>query len=119
MTTANKTTEAGERTQRESVLTSPVMSGGEYLAPNKHVHIYKPDMHPIDKMIRLYSTQWATSWKLQVRGPLSVACNGTREGKSSVIASVDLSLDQMISLRAALGEFISEAQAAISKAEGK
>lgn len=90
---------------------------GEYLAPNVRVHIYKPDTHPIDKMVRLYCTQWGYSWKLQVRGPLSVGCNGTKSGKSSVIASADLSLEQMISLKDALSEFISEAQEAIFKAQ--
>jgi hypothetical protein len=89
----------------------------EYLALNKSIHIYKPDTHPIDKMVRLYCTQWATSWKLQVRGPLSVGCNGTKEGKSSVIANAELSLEQMISLRDALNEFINEAQRAITQVE--
>lgn len=90
----------------------------EYLAQNKSVHIYKPDIHPIDKMVRLYCTHWATIWKLQIRGPLSIGCNATKEGKSSILANADLNMENMISLRDALNEFIAEAQTSIAKAEG-
>lgn len=112
MNTSEKALTKVEAPQRDT----PRFETGEYLAPNKQVRIYKPDIHPIDKMIRVYSTQYATNWKLQVRGPLSIGCNGTRAGKSSVIAGVDLSLEQMISLRDALSEFISEAESARSEA---
>lgn len=101
-------TKAGERTQ---------VIDGEFLANNESVSIYKPDMHPIGKMVRLYCTQHATSWKLQIRGTLGIGCNGMRKGKSSVIAGVDLSIPQMVDLRNAINEFISEAQAAITRAE--
>lgn len=41
-----------------------------------------------------------------------------KDGKSSVIANADLGLQEMIWLRDALGEFISEAEGAIAKATG-
>lgn len=90
----------------------------EYCSPER-VHIYKPDTHPIDGMVRVYCVQHATEWKLQVRGPLSIGCNATRKGKSSIIASAGLSLPDMISLRDALSGFITEAQSAIAKSEGR
>lgn len=72
------------------------------------MQIYKPDTHPIDRMVRLYCTMFGASWKLQIRGPLGIGCNGTKDGKSSIIANVDLNLPEMIALRDALDEFILE-----------
>lgn len=94
-----QSSKAGERTQ---------LTSGEYIAQNKSVNIYRPDTHPINRMIRIYCTMMGAAWKLQIRGPLGIGCNGTRDGKSSIIANVDLSLPEMIALRDALDEFILE-----------
>lgn len=65
-------------------------------------------------------TNRASIWpRTKIRGPIGIGCNGTRDGKSSVIANADLNLQSMISLRDAISEFITEAQGAITKAEGR
>lgn len=80
---------------------------GEFLAPNESVTIQKPDMHPIDRLLRIYCVQFKSSWKLQVRGPLGVGRFGTTPSKTtSIIAGVDLSRQQMIDLRDAIDELL-------------
>jgi hypothetical protein len=84
------------------------LTSGEYLAENKNVKIYKPDTHPIQRMVRIYCVQYAQTWKLQIRGPLGIGLCGSKDGKSSIIANVDLNVEQMVSLRNAIDELIAE-----------
>jgi hypothetical protein len=75
----------------------------------KHVHIYKPtDMKErVPAAIRLYSTQFGSSWGMQVRGPMSIG-GGYMTGKSDIIAHASLGVDDLLALRDAIDEALNE-----------
>jgi len=58
------------------------------------------------RTIRLYTTQFAERWCLQIRGPLGKGFLGNNDSAEFVIASADLTIDQMIALRNAISDHL-------------
>lgn len=51
------------------------------------------------RMIRLYPTQHAQRWALQIRGPLGIGFNANKDGKDFVVANAPLDREDMKALR--------------------
>lgn len=82
----------------------------EYYSANASARAFKGAKAdaPIEGAVRLYCTQSASAWQLQVRGPLGLGPFGLRDGKDSVIAGASLSVDQMKELRDAINVLLRE-----------
>ncbi len=63
----------------------------------------------IERAVRLYCTQYAQSWSLQVRGPEGTGLMGYTDGKRDMIANASLGKDDLIALRDAINEALAEA----------
>lgn len=63
----------------------------------------------LERAIRLYCTQHASAWSLQIRSPLGIGSFGHQDGKDDVIACASLSRDDLLALRAAIDEALTEA----------
>mgnify|MGYP001614930810 CR=1 FL=1 len=63
----------------------------------------------IERAIRLYSTQYAQAWSLQIRSPIGIGTFGMTDGKDDVIANASLHREDMIALRDAINEALADA----------
>ena len=72
--------------------------------PRIHVLKYNQPHCRIERASRLYSTQFAQAWSLQIRAPLGIGTYGYEDGKTDVIANASLYREDMIALRDALNE---------------
>ena len=74
----------------------------EFYRPVDFVDIRKAKDVTPENGVRLYSTQRAVSWRLQVRGLLTLATG--RESKDFVIAGASLDREALVALRDAIDE---------------
>ncbi len=79
----------------------------EFFKPIDHVTASKVNDVPRTRAIRLYCYQSGSAWNLQVRGPLSLVDN--REGKDFIVATANLKKADLLALRAAIDEALSDA----------
>jgi hypothetical protein len=62
------------------------------------------------RWFRLYCTQHAEAWTIQLAGPLGIGMHGMKDGKDFVIAGLSLTRAELEGLRAAIDAQLEDAQ---------
>ena len=62
----------------------------------------------MERAIRLYCTQYKSSWSLQIRGPMGIGPMGYTDGTKDIIANASFGRDDLEALRDAINEALNE-----------